>query len=88
MSHDMTSEIDVRIEWRRFAPGQWHRVRRSSSIALCRRRVVIANAAPRFERRGDSYRPSPSMKCQGCEQAWPMFRWAVARLRRQRRTTA
>lgn len=83
MSRDMTARVDTRIEWWRVAPGQWHRVRVASGVALCRRPIGRETGKPGFERRGDSYRPPTSMRCQGCNRMWPIFRWAVARLQRE-----
>jgi len=88
MSRDMTVEIDVRIEWRRFAPGQWHRVRVSNGDALCQRPIGCHVGKPGFQRRDLRSSPPAGDRCGGCEQTWPVFQWAVARLRRQRRTGA
>ena len=64
------------IEWRRSAPGRWHRVRTTNDMPLCDRPMAAAT-----QRRDLRAAPPVAARCQGCERFWPIFQWAVARVR-------
>lgn len=74
-SYHATDEVTP-IEWRRSAAGRWHRVRTVNSKALCERPMPAAT-----QRRDLQSPPRRSTRCQGCERFWPIFQWAVARVR-------